>query len=183
MQGRQDKAALRKALLANRQQVDAEVRREWDARIVAHVLAWWQRERFDRIGVYWPMRAEPDLRGAYEALAAAGATLALPIVTARDAPLAFAAWKPGDMLERDAMGVSIPAAPAVRIRPQAVLVPCVGFNGRRQRLGYGGGFYDRTLEADPMASVGIAYSCCRCEFEGDAHDLALDRLITELGES
>jgi 5,10-methenyltetrahydrofolate synthetase len=61
-----------------------------------------------------------------------------------------------------------------------VLLPCVGFNGQRMRLGYGGGFYDRTLAAVPRPlALGVAYSCARADFAGEAHDIALDAIFTE----
>jgi 5,10-methenyltetrahydrofolate synthetase len=67
--------------------------------------------------------------------------------------------------------------------PQALLIPCVGFNRNKIRLGYGGGFYDRTLA--PLSrprTVGIAYSCGLAEFDGAAHDIALDAVITETAD-
>lgn len=183
MQEPPDKTALRKTLLAKRQHLTAEVRREWDAAITAHLLRWWEAARPQRLGIYWPLRGEPDLRAAYERISASGTVLALPLVLAKDQPLVFAAWKPGEPLARDSMGVAVPQHSDARIEPQALLIPCVGFNRTRHRLGYGGGYYDRTLAAASPATVGIAYGFCRCDFEGDVHDVALDRVITENGES
>jgi 5,10-methenyltetrahydrofolate synthetase len=173
------KAALRRQLLAHRQVIPTEVRLQWDAAIGAHVLAWWKANPAQIIGVYWPIRNEPDLRPVYSTLAAQGAQLALPCVIRADAPLQFHAWMPGENLVKDAFGVMMPASGVV-VHPDAVLVPCVGFNADNVRLGYGGGFYDRTLAAPtrPLA-VGIAYACSRCEFAGDAHDVPLDDIITE----
>lgn len=135
------------------------------------------------MGIYWPLRGEPDLRTAYERISGNGTVLALPLVHAKDRPLVFAAWKPGEPLVRDSMGVAVPQHAGTRIEPQALLIPCVGFNPTRHRLGYGGGYYDRTLAATSPATVGIAYEFCRCDFESDVHDVALDRVITERGES
>lgn len=173
------KADLRRQLLAHRQHIPAEVRLQWDALIGARVLAWWRANPAAVVGVYWPIRSEPDLRPVYAQLAGHGARLALPAVVQPDAPLHFHAWVPGDALVKDAFGVMVPAQ-GVQVHPDALLIPCVGFNGRNLRLGYGGGFYDRTLAAPvrPLA-VGIAYASGRCEFEGDAHDVPLDDIITE----
>ena len=80
------------------------------------------------------------------------------------------------------MGIAVPAELRIEQYPPALLVPCLGFNNEGYRLGYGGGFYDRTLEKEPRpATVGIAYSCLAAAFGSDTHDIALDRIITELG--
>jgi len=174
-----DKAALRRVLLANRQAIATEVRQRWDQAIAARLLAWWDVHRVPTLGVYWPIRGEPDLRAAYVELAARNVRLALPVVAGKDAPLRFIEWQPGDALAQDAFGVAVPVRGA-QIAPAALLVPCVGFNAQRYRLGYGGGFYDRTLAAPPRPrTVGIGYACAQAEFDADAHDIALDTVLTE----
>lgn len=173
------KAMLRTELLANRQSISAEVRRNWDAAIGTALKNWLGSRRIRALGVYWPIRSEPDLRSIYEELAANGMRLALPMVKAKDAPLVFLAWTPGDPLARDSYGVMVPQA-AEEIAPDALLVPCVGFNNGNYRLGYGGGFYDRTLAKTPRPeAVGIAYECGRARFEAEAFDVPLDVVITE----
>lgn len=175
-----NKTDLRRSLLATRHAIPAAMRARWDAAIGVRVLAWLAAHPVRLLGVYWPINSEPDLRQAYEALAARGVQLALPVVVGRDAPLRFAAWTPGDALVTDAFGVAIPAAPGGAVHPDALLVPCVGFNAGHIRLGYGGGFYDRTLAAAPRPlALGIAYQCTLEIFEGDSHDIALDAIITE----
>jgi 5,10-methenyltetrahydrofolate synthetase len=174
------KAELRRALLQHRQAIPDEVRAVWNALIGTRVMAWWNANPVSSLGVYWPIRKEPDLREVYEMLAAHGVRLALPTVAAPDAPLAFAAWEPGATLTKDRYGVMVPSEHVRIVQPAALLVPCVGFNNRRMRLGYGGGFYDRTLAGPsrPLA-VGIAYACCKADFPVDAHDVPLDEVITE----
>lgn len=175
-----EKTALRRALIADRQAIESEVRRLWDAAIGARVIDWWAVHRAKTLGVYWPVRGEPDLRMVYVELATHGVQLALPIVVGKEEPLRFAAWTPGDPLTKDALGVAIPAEANNAVQPEALLVPCVGFNASNMRLGYGGGFYDRTLAIEPRPfTVGIAYECALVEFDGAAHDVALDRIITE----
>jgi len=173
------KAALRRTLLANRQAIPAEVRATMDAAIGKRVMAWWEEQQPAVLGVFWPIRAEPDLRATYDFLSSRGARLALPVVVGPDAPLLFIEWKPGDALTKDSFGVAIPAAGA-EVQPTALLVPCVGFNPQHYRLGYGGGFYDRTLAiAQRPYALGIAYECGRATFPSDVHDVALDGIITE----
>ena len=78
------------------------------------------------------------------------------------------------------MGIAVPAPPRTVVQPQALLVPCVGFNADRIRLGYGGGFYDRTLENMPRPlTIGIGYACAQADFDAAPHDVALDMIVTE----
>jgi 5-formyltetrahydrofolate cyclo-ligase len=176
-----EKAVLRSALLAARRAIDPAMRRAWDEAICAGVLRWWRAAGMPATGVYWPLRGEPELHAAYAALAQEGAALALPVVLQADAPLAFAAWSPGEAMVKDAMGVAVPAALRLLERPPALLVPCLGFNAAGYRLGYGGGYYDRTLAAVPRPfTVGIAYSCMAAQFASAPHDVALDLILTEL---
>lgn len=134
------------------------------------------------VGVYWPLAGEPDLQPAYTTLAARGVKLALPVVLDRQAPLAFAEWLPGEAMHKDGMGVAVPASLRMVALPPALLIPCLGFNAHRVRLGYGGGYYDRTLEQQPRpATAGVAYACLAAEFDGDAHDVALDVMFTQAG--
>lgn len=177
--GGASKAGLRARLLAHRQSIPAEVRRRMDEAIGGHLLAWWNRHRYDSVGVYWPIRGEPDLRRHYEQLAQRGVRLALPMVAGKHLPLVFLAWEPGAPTRRDAYGVQVPASQETLV-PAALVVPCVGFNDANYRLGYGGGFYDRTLAAHPRpATAGVAYACTRARFDADEHDIALDTVITD----
>lgn len=177
-----EKAELRRTLLAARRAIDPALRAEWDAAIGARLLNWWRSSAQPALGVYWPLRGEPDLSATYAALAAAGAELCLPVVAQVGAPLSFAAWTPGEAMDKDEMGVAVPAALRLVPAPLALLVPCLGFNERRFRLGYGGGYYDRTLVQYPRPyTVGIAYGCMAASFANAAHDIALDMVLTETG--
>ena len=175
-----DKAILRKALMAARRALDPVRKQHWDARICANVLAWWNTEKPGEIGVYWPLDGEPDLRLAYVELARAGVRLALPVVHERDAPLGFAHWAPGEAMVRDRMGVAVPQQLRPVERPHILMIPCLGFNQHGYRLGYGGGYYDRTLAPHPRPlTLGIAYAMAAASFADDPHDVALDLIITE----
>ena len=174
------KAALRQQLKARRASLDDAGKAERDRRIGEQVLAWWRRVRPPVLAVYWPLRGEPDLGDLYRALSLEGAVLALPVVVERHAPLAFAEWTPGEPMTTDPMGIAVPARLRTIPRPPALLVPCLGFNEFGYRLGYGGGFYDRTLAGGVKpATLGIAYACQQLSFPEDTHDLPLDIVITE----
>jgi 5-formyltetrahydrofolate cyclo-ligase len=175
------KADLRRQLLTARRALDPAARAAWDQAIGAQVVAWWHEAQPAALGVYWPLRDEPDLHAAYAELARLGARLLLPVVVEKHAALEFAEWRIGEPMVKDAMGVAVPAELRLQAAyPPALLVPCLGFNPEGYRLGYGGGFYDRTLARQPRPqTLGIAYSCLEVKFTGDAHDVALDRIITE----
>jgi 5-formyltetrahydrofolate cyclo-ligase len=174
------KAALRKALKSARGVLNPAIKVQWDAHIGAQIVAWWRLRQVGMMGVYWPLSGEPDLRAAYDELAAAGMRLALPVVMERDAPLAFTAWEPGEPMIADAMGVQVPARLRFVERPPALLVPCLGFDADGYRLGYGGGYYDRTLAREPRPHpLGIAYSIQQAVFPHTGHDVPLDVIVTE----
>ncbi|HEX2531294.1 MAG TPA: 5-formyltetrahydrofolate cyclo-ligase [Burkholderiaceae bacterium] len=175
-----DKTELRRTLLAARDAIPAESRRRWDAAISARFLAWWEANPLRSLSVYWPIRSEPDLRTLYMELASRGVRMALPVVVDNGSPLRFAAWTPGDPLASDAFGVPVPASTSAIIQPEALLIPCVAFTAARIRLGYGGGFYDRTLATSPRPlAIGVGYACALAAFRHEAHDIPLDMIFTE----
>lgn len=176
----QEKASLRKALLATRRALPDATRAQWDAAIAQRLLAWCATENIAELAVYWPLHGEPDLHAAYLELAARGVALSLPVVLEKHAPLAFTSWTPGEPMVKDGMGVAVPAGLRLRSAPATLLVPCLGFNPERYRLGYGGGYYDRTLEQAPRPrTLGIAYGCLQAQFASGPYDIALDHIVTE----
>lgn len=175
------KAELRRHMHSVRRALAPETRAQWDREIGAKLVQWWRETGVGSVGVYWPLRDEPDLHACYAELAGLGVKLLLPVVLEKHAPLAFTEWSIGEPMVKDKMGVAVPAAlRLVEEYPPALVVPCLGYNLQGYRLGYGGGFYDRTLAREPRpATVGVAYRCLVAEFGSDGHDVALDRIITE----
>ncbi|SEH54226.1 5-formyltetrahydrofolate cyclo-ligase [Magnetospirillum fulvum] len=138
------------------------------------------------IGGYWPLPGELDPRPLMEALAARGAALALPEVTAPDAPLAFRGWSPGDRLEPGPHGTAHPTPAAPRLIPTLLLVPLLAFDAKGFRLGFGGGYYDRTLDAlrrgDGVVAVGLAFAAQQSPaLPSEPWDQPLDMILTEEG--
>ncbi|MBA4492036.1 5-formyltetrahydrofolate cyclo-ligase [Paracoccus sp. S1E-3] len=135
------------------------------------------------VAAYWPIRGEPDLRPWMARRAAAGLRIALPVVTAPDQPLVFRPWTPDAPMQPGRWNIPEPAT-TVQVVPQLVLAPTVGWDGGRFRLGYGGGFYDRTLAAlrpRPYA-IGIGLEAGRLPtIYPQPHDAALDLIVTEAG--
>jgi 5-formyltetrahydrofolate cyclo-ligase len=135
---------------------------------------------------YWPMKSEADPRPLMAALSSLGHPLALPCVEKRAAPLLFRCWKEGDPLGRGAYGTSEPLPAAAPVIPSVLLVPLLAFDAQGFRLGYGGGYYDRTLAvlraARPVTAIGIAYAGQEIPaVPHEAHDLRLDAILTEAG--
>jgi 5-formyltetrahydrofolate cyclo-ligase len=114
-------------------------------------------------------------------LIARGLRAALPIVTQKQAPMSFRPWSPGAKMERGIWNIPVPAE-AVEITPDLVIAPLVGFDSDCYRLGYGGGYFDRTLAALPVRPVvaGIGYGQSRLEtIHPQPHDITMDVVVTE----
>ena len=153
-------------------------------RIARHVLDAVPLRPFEMAAGYWPVRAEADPLPLMLALKAMGHGLCLPEVAARNAPLLFRRWLPGEPLTAGAYGIPAPGAGARLVTPSLVLVPGVWFDRQGARLGYGGGFYDRTLEALRRGRrptiVGIAYDVQLGDrLAREPHDAVMDFVVTE----
>ena len=136
---------------------------------------------------YWPLPDEFDCRPLLFALRADGHLCALPVVTGRDRPLTFRAWTPDTTLQAGSFGVQVPPEDAEALRPDIVVTPLLAFDDDGYRLGYGGGYYDRTL-ADLRAqergvlAVGLAFAGQRvASLPHDDGDEPLDWLVSESG--
>jgi 5-formyltetrahydrofolate cyclo-ligase len=147
------------------------------------VARWLNTMPLARLAFYWPVRGEPDLSAVVARWLAADSArhAALPVVEGE--LLQFAPWTPGMSLQPGRFGIPVPPGPA-RLTPQLLLIPCVGFDLARYRLGYGGGFYDRTLAAFKVrpVTVGLAFDCGRVpSIDPQPHDIRLDLVISESG--
>ncbi len=172
----------RAALLARRRALAEGERREVASRILAHLER--LRSRLEGpVALYWPIRGEVDLRGFAEELAAAGTVLALPVIVDRDAPMEFWRWRPGSPMKVGIWKIPIPAE-REPLRPRTLLLPLVGFDAAGYRLGYGGGYYDRTLAGlrpRPFV-IGVGYGFSRLgTIRPEPHDRRLDLVVTERG--
>lgn len=139
------------------------------------------------VSAYWPMRDEIDPLPSLHALHARRHPIGLPTMPGKDQPLVFRAWYPDLELVDGGFGTRIPPETAPPIVPRILLVPMLAFDRRGFRLGYGGGFYDRTLEKlrarDPATrAIGVAYTGQEVsEVPTDAYDQRLDMIVTEKG--
>ena len=135
---------------------------------------------------FLPIGEEIDPLPLLEKLASAGFGLALPVMTGKGAPLLFRAWKPQDALTEVTWGIREPLASAPEIEPDIVLAPLLAFDAQGYRLGYGGGFYDRTLarlrSAKEIIAIGIAYDEQRVDtVPHHQYDQRLDWVLTPSG--
>jgi len=136
------------------------------------------------VSAYWPMGSELDPRPLIMALQGAGHQIALPVVVEANQPLVFRAWSPGDDLEPAAFNTQIPSADKPELTPGVVLAPLLAFDRRGYRLGYGGGFYDRTLDilrnCGEVLAIGLAYAGQEMPaVPHDPNDKSLDWIVTE----
>lgn len=132
---------------------------------------------------YWPLQGEPDLRPWMASLSARGVRCAMPVVVEKHAPLRFRDWTPGCRMEKGFWDIPVPKD-GEWLTPDVLIAPVVGFDDRGYRLGYGGGYFDRTLASlgEPWRAIGVGYASARLEgFEPLPHDIALQRIVTELG--
>ncbi|MBI3230551.1 MAG: 5-formyltetrahydrofolate cyclo-ligase [Burkholderiales bacterium] len=173
-----DKTVLRRQLLDARRAVNFRQRSQWDRQITQQILTWAKEHQPRTMGVYWSIQSEPDLFICYQELAASGIVLSLPVVIGQGQPLRYASWRPGQDTVRGAMGVPVPAHIEHVAMPEVLIIPCVGHNAQGNRLGYGGGFYDRTLATTPRPlTIGISYPCLQVEFEVSEYDIPLDMIF------
>jgi 5-formyltetrahydrofolate cyclo-ligase len=164
-----DKSTLRRRYVAARQALSTAARAAKDNAISAHLAA-----------LYIPHQGEVDVRSL-----AVDFEAALPVVAGAGA-MTFKSWRPGDALVPNRYAILEPAdAAAVAFSARSViLVPSVALDRRGGRLGYGGGYYDRALQATPALAVGVTYECCLAdELPLAAHDVRLAGYVTERGLS
>lgn len=166
--------------LADRAAVEAALQRR--------VAEWLQHADVHSVGFYFPVRGEPDLRAVIAQWLDQDARriAALPVISgpANSQTLEFHAWTADSPMQASAFGIPVPAQGRI-VQPECLLVPCVGFDHQRYRLGFGGGYYDRTLAnlvPWPLA-VGIAFEASKLEsIDPQPHDVQLDVVITDAAQ-
>jgi 5-formyltetrahydrofolate cyclo-ligase len=138
------------------------------------------------VSAFFPYKSEIDTRALLGRLAGEGWTTCLPIVIALGEPLIFRRWLPGQLTTPGMWDIPQPTDDAELVEPDVLLVPMMAFDKNGFRLGYGGGFYDRTLEVlrakKTITAIGVAYSAQEVDsVPHDSHDQALDYVLTKKG--
>lgn len=175
--------AQRNMLIARRAAVPVAEHRAWSAAITEALVEGFPLLKSLSIGFYWPMQGEFDSRFAIRRFRDGGAIAALPVVVQKQAPLQFREWWPGVATSKGVFDLPVPEGTRV-VLPQAVLMPPVGFDARGYRLGYGGGYFDRTLASimpQPL-KIGVAFELSRIDtIHPQDYDIPMDFIVTEAG--
>jgi 5-formyltetrahydrofolate cyclo-ligase len=185
MEGAELKAwrrAERERLIALRQALPPVERQRWGARIDT-ALRGLLAGRPGVLGIYWPFRAAFAPRRLVDWAGAGGPTVALPVVVDKKGPLEYRAWRPGETLVDGVWNIPVPEKREI-VRPAVVLAPLVGFDDACYRLGYGGGYFDRTLAAlsPPPVAIGIGFEVQRlATIYPQSFDAPMDLIVTEAG--
>jgi 5-formyltetrahydrofolate cyclo-ligase len=173
--------AERARLIEARVAIDRDKRQQWHAAITQKLTAQFPFLPERVVGFYWPFRGEFDARPLMRELHRQGTRLALPVVVEKATPLQFREWRPGIRMVPGIWQIPVPADSAV-VTPTLLLVPLVGFDPASYRLGYGGGYYDRTLAAirpRPLA-IGIGFEQqALATIHPQPHDIPMDYIVTE----
>ena len=171
----------RSELLAQRMAITIEQHRQWNSSITRLLIAGFPFLRRMTIGLYWPYKGEFDPRFAIREFRKGGAIAALPIVIQKAKPLQFREWWPGVTVTKGVFNLPIPEGTAI-LQPNALLIPPLGFDLKGYRLGYGGGYFDRTLaDMTPQPlKIGVAFELSRITtIHPQPHDIPMDFIVTE----
>ena len=175
--------AERSRLIAAREALEAATLERFRQRIDAHLARAFPGLATAKLAFCWPIRGEYDARHLARTLRERGALTALPVVVAPRSPLAFREWHPGVRLASGPLDIPYPAE-SPEVLPEAVLLPMNGWDAAGYRLGYGGGFFDRTLAAlaKKPAVIGISYELARmATIHPQGWDIPVDWVVTERG--
>jgi 5-formyltetrahydrofolate cyclo-ligase len=173
----------RAEFITRRQATDPALRAAWSVEIERQLRELLARETPRTLSFYWPFRGEFDARSLVRDLLAQGWHAALPVVIEKKQPLQFRPWTPGAAMEDGIWNIPVPSDRTV-VTPELVLAPLVGFDEQHYRLGYGGGYFDRTLAAlSPRPpAIGIGFEFSRLDtIYPQAYDQRFDIIVTEAG--
>jgi 5-formyltetrahydrofolate cyclo-ligase len=178
------KAALRREALARRRAVAPGARAVFGRRLAHEGLRLARLWRPRTVSAFHSLRDEPDTLELLTALAGEGFATALPVVVGQGSPLVFRLWRPGDPTRSGAMSIAEPLEAAPAVEPDLLFVPLACFDRRGHRIGYGAGYYDRTLAGlrriKPVHAIGVAYGVCEvAAVPYEAHDQSLDAIVTD----
>lgn len=175
----------RKRLIATREAISGKIHQQWSQAISDSLIQGFPQLQKMTIGIYWPFRGEYDPKFIAQYFRQQGATLALPEVISKDEPLCFRLWSPNTPMRDGAYGIPVPVETEI-IRIDAMIIPMVGFDQHGYRLGYGSGYFDRTLatyETRPL-TIGVAFEIQRLDnIYPQPHDIAMHYVVTEKGIS
>ncbi|MBL4807649.1 MAG: 5-formyltetrahydrofolate cyclo-ligase [Rhodobacteraceae bacterium] len=173
------KAGFAQRKLAHHSQTDAA------GQAAAQFMRWLGNQNFNIVAGYMPIRTEIDVLPLMHTLHLRGMNICVPVIVAKGMPLKFRQWTPSCDMENGPFGAPVPTS-GDWLLPDLMLCPLISFDLTSQRLGYGGGFYDRSLEqlraAKPVTALGYAYAGQQVDTVPSEHtDQPLDGMVTERG--
>jgi len=179
-----EKRMARKAATAQRISASLEAGAEAADRVAENLLAAVPLRNAAAVSGFLPIGSEIDTRPLLNRFLEKGLDICLPVVLGKDRPLVFRRWRDGDPMVEEAYGTRAPAPEAPEVEPDLLLVPMLAFDRAGYRLGYGGGFYDRTLAGlrtvKPVQAVGVAFAGQEMAYvPHDDLDQPLDWIVTE----
>jgi len=172
---------MRLALIGHRLSLDGALRRALGDRAKERLRQGQPLRGYRTLGIYWPVRGEIDVRDLGIEHLEGGGRVGLPVVVQKSAPVEFWSWGPGTRMRRGVWNIPIPEERDV-LTPDVLIVPLVGFDPQRYRLGYGGGYYDRTIAAAARRPfcIGLGYAAARLtSIFPQSHDMPMDVIVTD----
>ena len=173
------KKKLRKSFIELRNTLPLSSKIEADAKI-SNTLYKLLEDCEGPLAFYWPMKNEYDPVGVISKLIIKRkCQAALPVIIKKNSPMKFLSWDTDTMLEKGIFNLLVPSSLSHEIHPKTIVIPCVGFDSNNYRLGYGGGYYDRTLPnfADSK-KIGICYSSCKVpSLDPNEYDIPMDLIV------
>ncbi|MGV8713116.1 MAG: 5-formyltetrahydrofolate cyclo-ligase [Nitrosomonas sp.] len=173
----------RQRLIRARETISPDLHQRWSAAISDGLTRLLPVSQGLTLGIYWPFRGEYDPRQIAEQLRHQGIVLALPEVIDKNNPLCFRTWTPDTPMKNGAYDIPVPVD-THSVTPDAICIPMVGFDRQGYRLGYGSGYFDRTLaNYHPLPlTIGIAFEIQRLDsVHPQPHDIAMHYIVTEAG--
>lgn len=180
------KQLLRTKMKARRDRVSPRDREQAAQLVAKHMEPVLKEKTPQNIGLYFPVQSEFDTLPLAQKLWEQGASLSLPVVMGKELPLVFRPWTSDDELEARAFNIKIPQDNGLSVFPDMLVIPLLAFDKNGARLGYGGGYYDRTLEIlrakKDLTVLGLAYDFQEADVLPVAsHDECLDFILTPSG--
>lgn len=179
-----EKIELRQTIRDRLAQLDPVQADEFNTKITKEFLSSQGFMPHSNIACYMPLKGEVSCVTIMQKLITQGHVICLPAVVARNTPLIFRHYRPGDPLVRGMLGPFEPNSTAREIIPDVLVIPMLGYTRDGYRLGYGSGFYDRTIASmrllKPIKTIGLAFSTQEIEqLPVEPHDIKMDVIITE----
>ena len=174
-----EKSSLRNRLLKERLQMPPAARELAEKKISIDLEQILESQK-GPLGFYWPVRGEFDPRQVVKDWLSANTTntACLPVIAKKDNPMIFREWIPGQPMVKGTFNIDVPHPKNRILFPNIILVPTLGFNQKNFRLGYGGGYYDRTLPQYKALTIGLCFEHGKsCDIAEEKHDMALDLVI------